>query len=129
MAFFFFGLETTTPLTLLRLIVVALNVTKPIAPLLGDLTTIFDAELSAFAGGLDRGPPRLPGFLNTAFTPNGDAIRDHFRPCPFFSSCPNTEPANFLASDGVGFFAPLRIFDASVDVLELDCFLAISILL
>ena len=44
---------------------------------------------------------------------------------PFFSSWLRTEPANFLTSAGVGFFAPDRTFDARVDVLLLDCFFAI----
>lgn len=45
---------------------------------------------------------------------------------PFFSSWLSTEPASFLASAVVGFFAPDRILEARVEVLLLDCFLAIG---
>ena len=48
---------------------------------------------------------------------------------PFFSSCPITDAASVRDCGSVGLVRPARTFDASVEVLGVDCFLATVLLL
>jgi len=45
---------------------------------------------------------------------------------PFFSSWLSTDAASVLTSVAVGFFLPDSTFEASVDVLLVDCFFVMS---
>ncbi|MCH8048305.1 MAG: hypothetical protein IID44_31805 [Planctomycetes bacterium] len=49
--------------------------------------------------------------------------------CPFVSSWLNTDAASVFVSASVGFFDPDRIFPASVDAFEDDCFLGAKLFL